>query len=71
MRVFADDQIDLERVVSDPDYRRDVIVYLNTQAHPGGRTRAVQWPNLPASHAGTGACRAFHQPTEMRVRKTG
>lgn len=36
---LKDDQIDFERVVSDPEYRRHVIVYLNAQArsHEGVR----------------------------------
>lgn len=32
MKELRDDQIDLERVVTDPEYRRHVIIYLNTQA---------------------------------------
>jgi hypothetical protein len=32
MTDLEDDQIDFDRVVTDPDYRRDVIVYLNAQA---------------------------------------
>jgi hypothetical protein len=37
MTEFRDDQIDFERVVTDPEYRRHVIVYLNTQS-PGRDT---------------------------------
>jgi hypothetical protein len=33
MTDLRDDQIDFERVVTDPEYRRHVIVYLNRQAH--------------------------------------
>ena len=32
MTDFQDDQIDFERVVTDPEYRRHVIVFLNAQA---------------------------------------
>jgi hypothetical protein len=32
MTEVRDDQIDFERVVTDPEYRRHVIVYLNAQA---------------------------------------
>jgi hypothetical protein len=38
MPITHDDQIDLDRVVSDPEYRRHVIIYLNAQAH------RVEWP---------------------------
>jgi hypothetical protein len=33
MTELEDDQIDFDRVVNDPEYRRHVIVYLNTQEH--------------------------------------
>jgi hypothetical protein len=32
MTELKDDQIDFDRVVTDPEYRRHVIVYLNAQA---------------------------------------
>ena len=32
MTEMKDDQIDFDRVVSDPEYRRHVITYLNAQA---------------------------------------
>lgn len=32
MNTLREDQIDFERVVTDPEYRRHVIVYLNAQA---------------------------------------
>lgn len=32
MPITNDEQIDFERVVTDPEYRRNVIVYLNAQA---------------------------------------
>jgi hypothetical protein len=44
MSELKDDQIDFDRVVTDPEYRRHVIVYLNSQARTrdpqraGGRT---------------------------------
>lgn len=40
MADLRDDQIDFERVVTDPEYRRHVIVYLNRQAHGRDTSRA-------------------------------
>jgi hypothetical protein len=39
MPITNDDQIDFERVVADPEYRRQVIVYLNAQAPRADRRR--------------------------------
>jgi hypothetical protein len=49
MTEVRDDQIDFERVVTDPEYRRHVIVYLNSQA--GRRDNAR---NSTSSRAGGG-----------------
>ena len=43
MSDLKDDQIDFDRVINDPEYRRHVILYLNAQARrevtrSGGRT---------------------------------
>ena len=40
MTDFRDDQIDFERVVTDPEYRRHVIVFLNAQARGSKSYRA-------------------------------
>lgn len=45
MSIMHDEKIDLERVVSDPEYRRHVIVYLNEQTPE--RPQAVTWPASP------------------------
>jgi hypothetical protein len=44
MTDFRDDQIDFERVVTDPEYRRHVIVYLNAQAHGRDVVRGAARP---------------------------
>ena len=49
MTEVRDDQIDFERVVTDPEYRRHVIVYLNAQA---GRRDSGR--NAASSRAGGG-----------------
>jgi hypothetical protein len=41
MSELDNDQIDYDRVVSDPEYRRHVIVYLNAQER-GGRKPAYK-----------------------------
>lgn len=41
MKELREGQIDLERVVTDPEYRRHVIVYLNTQARGRENARAM------------------------------
>ena len=48
MTEVRDDQIDFERVITDPEYRRHVIVYLNAQARGRdiGRTGASTRPGL-------------------------
>ena len=43
MPILHDDQIDLERVINDPEYRRHVIVYLNAQG-PDRRSNSAPWP---------------------------
>lgn len=40
MNELKDDQIDFDRVVTDPEYRRHVIVYLNALARGRDLTRA-------------------------------
>lgn len=42
MPITNDDQIDFKRVVTDPAYRRHVIVYLNAQARQLDRFPASQ-----------------------------
>ena len=39
MPITNDDQIDYERVIADPEYRRLVIMYLNAQARRSDRRR--------------------------------
>ena len=48
MTDFRDDQIDFERVVTDPEYRRHVIVFLNAQARgtKSYRTEVTTYPLL-------------------------
>lgn len=46
---MSDDDIDLERVVSDPDYRREVIAYLKSMEAvsaeaPGASSRPADQP---------------------------
>jgi hypothetical protein len=63
MTEVRDDQIDFERVVSDPEYRRHVIVYLNAQARGrdtgrnGGSVRAGLGKAYRAESAGYGVLR--------------
>jgi hypothetical protein len=71
MPITHDDQIDLERVVSDPEYRRHVIVYLNEQA-PSHRSQARSWPATAHSFSGSnGNCIAFPQPSIAPLRRFG
>ncbi len=46
MPITNDDQIDYERVIADPEYRRLVIAYLNAQARRPDRRRAPQTATL-------------------------
>ena len=39
MTELKDDQIDFDRVITDPEYRRHVIVYLNAQARGSDLSR--------------------------------
>ena len=41
MTDVRDDQIDFERVITDPEYRRYVIVYLNAQARGRDSVRGM------------------------------
>jgi hypothetical protein len=51
MPITNDEQIDFERVVTDPEYRRNVIVYLNAQARRADRSRNVQRSARIVGHA--------------------
>lgn len=43
MTDVRDDQIDFERVITDPEYRRHVIVYLNAQARGATAVRSTSF----------------------------
>lgn len=64
MPITNDDQIDYERVVADPEYRRQVIVYLNTAA----RRRNAQ--NAALGNGMIGAHR-LERPANARLRRFG
>lgn len=59
MAELRDDQIDFERVITDPEYRRSVITYLNAQARSrdGGRVPTARAKPYRAEIAGRPALR--------------
>jgi hypothetical protein len=70
MPITHDDQIDLERVISDPEYRRHVIVYLNGQAP----SRSHPWPAPAAKNAYPGSSgyrMAYQWPDSPSLRRFG
>jgi hypothetical protein len=52
MTDLRDDQIDFERVVTDPEYRRHVIVYLNKQARGRDTSRTSTYGKSMRSDTG-------------------
>jgi hypothetical protein len=66
MPITNDDQIDYERVVTDAEYRRHVIVYLNTQARRMDRARSGQ-----RSAAMSGALGRSERPANQLLRRLG
>lgn len=42
MRITHEAQIDLERAIIDPEYRRDVIAYLNAQSRAERESRGIE-----------------------------
>ena len=59
MPITNDDQIDYERVIADPEYRRLVIAYLNAQARRPDRRRG------PPTAALIGGAIAFNGPPRL------
>jgi hypothetical protein len=59
MPITNDDQIDYERVIADPDYRRLVIAYLNAQARRAERRR------------GNAIAYRFERPANQLLRRFG
>lgn len=71
MPITNDDQIDYERVVADPEYRRLVIVYLNAQARPADRRRASQAPSLMGNTIGFNGSHRLDRPANQLLRRFG
>lgn len=67
MPITNDDQIDLDRVITDPEYRRHVIIYLNAQARRLGRSPRTAAMSLGFIGPGRGIDRLTQQP----MRRTG
>jgi hypothetical protein len=69
MPITNDDQIDYERVIADPEYRRLVIVYLNTP-----RTDRRRSPQAAALVGGAIAFNGQHRldrPANQLLRRFG
>ena len=72
MLITNDDQIDLERVVNDPEYRRHVILYLNAQAHPDELSLAITRGTGAHGQPGSSGKRLrFQQSANLLLRKIG
>ncbi len=72
MPIMHDDQIDFERVVSDPEYRRDVILYLNERTDAGDRPHALtRTASVHSQPNASGPRRKFQQPANVALRKIG
>jgi hypothetical protein len=71
MPITNDDQIDYERVVADPEYRRLVIVYLNTQARPTDRRRPSQGSTLAGSAISFNASPRLDRAANLPLRRYG
>lgn len=72
MRIMHDDQIDLERVVNDPEYRRHVIVYLNERARPDNRSlSAARSASVHPQPGASGPRMKLQQPATAMLRKIG
>jgi hypothetical protein len=68
MPITNDDQIDYERVVADPEYRRQVIVYLNAQERRTDRRRPA---SLPGNAIGFPGPHWLERPANQRLRRFG
>jgi hypothetical protein len=71
MPITNDDQIDFERVVADPEYRRQVIVYLNAEARLTDRRRNPHGGALMGVGIGPNGPRRLDWPANQRLRRYG
>jgi hypothetical protein len=71
MPITNDDQIDYERVVADPEYRRQVIVYLNAQERRPDRRRPLQTASSMGNAIGFSGPHRLDRPANQLLRRFG
>lgn len=62
MMLNVEEPIDLDRVISDPSYRRDVIDYLNRQAQEPV-VRTIAWPSRSSERLAPASIRSSRDAT--------
>ena len=71
MPITSDDQIDYERVIADPEYRRLVIAYLNAQARRPERRRSPQTAALMGGAIAFNGSHRLDRPANEPLRRFG